>query len=464
MPENNTNSHITEKLTDFQGRFVEDVLSSHAKTSHVLVAQPGAGKRFTTVALISQLRHTGALNRALVLCPAALVSAWHESLQESLGQEGSVTVGRREFLELQSQKTKGDSFWPESAVIMSLDTAKREEIAQSLSTTSWGLVVVDEAHRVGGQRRRLVQSLVAGGCAGRLLLLTATPGDPWWTEMKVNTSVTDWAQDIEVWRKSQASQRITVDHEVVRYRRSDDEVAFLSALNELADEFPNNPAGRLTAEMLLRRASSSVFNLEQSLLRGLSNLQIEMDDELSLEPGHDPQVEESKAHPWQDLPDGVARTTALLEMLENVAADAKLTALQKLVNQLSSQQPDLRVCIFSSFADTATYLHSSLCELEMACHVVTGSIPMATRQEALSQFRQRGQILVGTTTCLEGFELSSVDSVIHYDLPREEEMEIRRGRYDRIGRTKACTAYAFVDESNALPFEADLLDRHGWRA
>jgi hypothetical protein len=71
----------------------------------------------------------------------------------------------------------GQSPWPERIVaIVSIDLAKREDVAVSLSTAKWDLIVIDEAHQLATPSgRRLLRGLVTS--AIRLLLETATPED-----------------------------------------------------------------------------------------------------------------------------------------------------------------------------------------------------------------------------------------------------------------------------------------------
>ena len=55
---------------------------------------------------------------------------------------------------------------------MSMDLAKREDMIGSISTITWGLIVIDESHLLTGQRKALFDRLINGKVARRALLLT----------------------------------------------------------------------------------------------------------------------------------------------------------------------------------------------------------------------------------------------------------------------------------------------------
>jgi superfamily II DNA/RNA helicase len=92
---------------------------------------------------------------------------------------------------------------------------------------------------------------------------------------------------------------------------------------------------------------------------------------------------------------------------------------------------------------------------------ITGRDSFAGRASIVEGFRHAGGLLVGTDAGMsEGIELRDVTHVIHYDLPTNPmTMEHRRGRVDRYGRTTPCTMYLFRDDSGAITFEAEVIDR-----
>ena len=66
-----------------------------------------------------------------------------------------------------------------------------------------------------------------------------------------------------------------------------------------------------------------------------------------------------------------------------------------------------------------------------------------------------GGVLVTTDAFLEGLSLANVPHVIYYDAPSNPRaLEMRRGRFDRFGRSSPCTLYLFEDGSGTMVAES----------
>jgi SNF2 family DNA or RNA helicase len=159
---------------------VYDYLLKLARVKFLLADDAGAGKTIMAGLLLRELKLRGLVERALVVCPANLTFQWQRELKEKFDEKFKVIKGA----EIRDQF--GMNQWMEqSQIITSLDLAKRSEILQGLQQAHWGLVIVDEAHRMSAadrehktQRYRLGELL--RDSSDHLLLLTATPhkGDP----------------------------------------------------------------------------------------------------------------------------------------------------------------------------------------------------------------------------------------------------------------------------------------------
>lgn len=448
------------RLVEFQAGFIDRFCQPGSERLHLLISPPGAGKHFTTVYLISRLFTSKSARRALVLCPAALVSAWHRNLADRMGPDSVTAVDRQFFLELQSRAASGESIWPETTAVISMDTAKRDDVASALCDTTWDLVVVDEAHQVAGQRRELVERLVHGSAAGRLLLLTAATRKTWWADLGTPVAVTDWTEDLRRWQRLLNTRKVAVEFRVIEYMRTADEVAFLQALDSFLKEMPQTQVGRLVGHTVLRSASSCLFNMEQTLLHIRSGLEAAEGPELLPEEDGESPKAGSSGDLWRQVPDCRSKVDGLLQHLESVVGDAKVVALQSLLAQVLGGAEDKRVCIISSYANTVRYLSTALQKLEGHLFAVTGDTSAQQRMKALRRFQECGHVLLATDASLQGTELSFVDTVVDYDLPyTRERMAQRRGRFARIGRTKSLTMYALMDRSGALPFERQLLQK-----
>jgi superfamily II DNA or RNA helicase len=158
---------------------VYDYLLKLGRVRFLLADDAGAGKTIMAGLLIRELKLRGLADRILVVCPANLAFQWQRELKEKFDEKFLVLRGgdiRDQF---------GINQWLEhTAVITSLDLAKRKEILPGLQQVHWDLVIVDEAHRMSSTSERKTERYRLGellrDSTDNILLLTATPhrGDP----------------------------------------------------------------------------------------------------------------------------------------------------------------------------------------------------------------------------------------------------------------------------------------------
>jgi len=149
----------------------------------LLADDPGAGKTIMAGLLIKELKLREAIERILILCPAALTIQWQDEMLRWFGEVFeiiSAPVDQQQLTNPWERRTQ---------VISSIDYAKQGEVRQRVSQQRWDLLVVDEAHKCaarttsGGlgrepkiastKRYDLVYRLTSE--VDHILLLTATP-------------------------------------------------------------------------------------------------------------------------------------------------------------------------------------------------------------------------------------------------------------------------------------------------
>lgn len=188
-------------LLPHQAQFALSFIEDEAEPYQELVAPVGVGKtRLASVIITFELEET-ANKRVLILAPASLLSQWQFELTSQLSSTAvgvkPLLVDRKTFLDLELNAAKGEPIWPASAIIlMSMDLAKREDIAPKLTNTKWDLVIVDESHLLTGKRESLFKELKTSGKVRRALLLTAST--PYLRGNAVKTiqlqDIVDWCQ------------------------------------------------------------------------------------------------------------------------------------------------------------------------------------------------------------------------------------------------------------------------------
>jgi len=154
-----------------------------ARLRFLLADDPGAGKTIMTGLLIKELKLRNALERILIIVPAALTIQWQDEMSRFFNEI---------FVIIDAEKDKQQlvNYWQkESQVLVSLDYAKQEGVREKVWAAGWDLVIVDEAHkcsaytktRIGRSpevkktRRYQLVEYFSSLPSCLLLLLTATP-------------------------------------------------------------------------------------------------------------------------------------------------------------------------------------------------------------------------------------------------------------------------------------------------
>lgn len=471
MEQTNLESLREAGLFPHQAQFIVDFLAPDSPPYQQLMAPTGAGKSNLVSVLADRLIAEHHAVRVLVLTGrVAFQMHFLDMLRKYVKSIPVIGIDRRAFRELEASVDVGLSPWDRPVVaVMTLDFAKQKDIADSLANVLWDLVVVDEAHRLTGQRKELIDRLIESGAIRRLLLVAAIPSADALSLPGLVT--TKWSRDIVDW-EGHPLFKTSRERRVVVYRRGSDEVDFLRNLKQLSKELIDDPVAALQRSLLLRVAASSLYAIEQSLLTQRNRLahgmpfpsviaERDLQSESTLE---ETDLEEAVDHSiWANPASALARITKLIEDLDGISSDEKLQSLLALVEKITTVSQTCRVCIFSSFIATVSYLYSSLGDAGTEVYQLTGSMSYEERNRAYHWFTETGGVLVASSVATTGLDLAHADVGINYDLPASRlEMEQRWGRIDRLGRTGPCIMYAFKDMSGVIPLEAEALRLHGF--
>ena len=470
-------------LLPFQARIALNFLKSEDKRYWEVVAPLGTGKTRLAVALIAHELKESANKRILVLAPTrTLLIGWQSELL-SFGSPFTAQacspriVDRKTYLELESSVPVGQSPWPIPAIIlMSIDLAKREDMAANLSSVPWDLVIFDESHILIGKRKTLFDRLTESGAIRRALLLTAVetqlPSD-------VVTKVRVGYENVIDWNGQPVFVSFEKKVKPVYYRRTEEEQSFLGELQAFADQLAKKwPYGKWQKKIILQVASSSIYATEGTLRR-LADSWRPMRNKIS----HGmPWVDEDFKRvqrqlsmvaddPWvvnelfgnrtiqaEEFLILYQKLESLLRQMEEIEADPKLDALIAYVRERRKSKEKPYFCIWSSFANTVEYLSSSVQDLGMPVYSLTSALELVERMRKLETFRKNGGVLFLTEVASEGLSLQYVEECINYDLPTDPRMfEQRWGRFIRFGRKTEFKMVVFIDQSKALFWEEEQL-------
>jgi SNF2 family DNA or RNA helicase len=278
-------------------------------------------------------------------------------------------------------------------------TSYNRERFEDLLAAGWDLVIVDEAHRLGGSTDQVARYKLGQGLAEAvpyLLLLSATPHQG----------------------KTDAFHRL------------------FSLLDPEA--FPDS--GSVTPERVRPDEWADLDGQEQldtllaTRLTALQNERAEV----------------------QRLLDAALRC-------EQAGPDAKTEALLEWIYQLQQEEsdPELKILIFTEFVSTQEMLQQFLKERGFTVVCLHGSMNMDERTRVQGAFATNVRMLISTDAGGEGLNLQFCHVVINYDIPwNPMRLEQRIGRVDRIGQDHTGRAVNFVLQDSVEHRVREVLEKN----
>ncbi|MBW2037755.1 MAG: DEAD/DEAH box helicase, partial [Deltaproteobacteria bacterium] len=384
-------------------------------------------------------------------------------------------------------------------VIVSMDSVKppsntngmNKSRFEDLISAGWDLIIVDEAHRLGGSTDQVARYKLGQGLAGAapyMLLLSATPHQGKTDQFRRLMSLIDpqaFPDERSISRDRvqpyviRTEKRQAIDAEgkpLFKPRRTElvpvswkeehyDQRLLYEAVTEYVREGYNqamlqkrNYIGFLMI-LMQRLVVSSTRAIRTTLERRLEALK-EPEEQLSLffsfneedwvELDGQEQVDallKSKIKALDNERDEVELLLELAKRCESKGPDAKAEALLDWIYKLQAEEgdPDLKVLIFTEFVSTQEMLYEFLTERGFNVVCLNGSMNMEERKKVQDAFSKDARILISTDAGGEGLNLQFCHVVINYDIPwNPMKLEQRIGRVDRIGQSSIVRAINFV--------------------
>jgi superfamily II DNA or RNA helicase len=490
---------------------------------YLLADEVGLGKTIEAGLIMRELKLRGLVRRTLVVSPKGIANQWLAEMQTHFNEQFQLVLSDDigTLHRLVSDADHRSSAWSMfDQVIVSLDSVKpidkrrgwtAERVAEynrsrfeDMITADWDLVIVDEAHRIGGStdqvaRYKLGQGLVEA--SPYVLFLSATPhqgktdafhrlmnllDDKVFPDMesvsrdRIGPYVirTEKRKAIDVdgkpLFKPRRTQMVPVTWETRHHlqqllyemvtdyvregynqalREKKHHIGFLMILMQRL-VVSSTRAIRTTLE---RRLAVLKDGEQQACLR-LSELEngaesSENYDEFYDMDGQELLDELLKSHMSAMQIEGSHVETLLDAAVrcEQAGPDAKAEALVEWIYklQVDENEPDLKVLIFTEFVSTQQMLKEFLEGRGISVVTLNGSMDMDERLQAQEAFQKSHRVLVSTDAGGEGLNLQFCHVVINYDIPwNPMRLEQRIGRVDRIGQLKTVKAINFIFEDS----------------
>ncbi|MCA2972179.1 MAG: DEAD/DEAH box helicase [Acidobacteriaceae bacterium] len=477
----------------------------------LLADEVGLGKTIEAGLIVKELKLRGLIRRVLVVAPKGLVSQWAAEMRTHFGEEFRLLLPS-DFPAFR-RVAGNDNVWKMyDQIVCPMDAVKpidsrrgwsKEQLSEynrdrfeDLLAANWDLIVIDEAHRLGGMTDQVARFKLGQGLAESapyLLLLTATPHQGKTDSFHRLISLLDktaFPDPSSVSRERlepylvRTEKRKAIDAEgdpLFKPRRTqlvpvhwNDRHVLQRQLYEAISEYvrigynqaireKKNYVGFLLI-LMQRLVTSSTRAIRTTLERRLAMLQAP-EEQLSLfPPGFDPPGFDGD---WPDM-DGQEQIEALLRMrtkalrneraevellldlarrTEATAADAKAEALLEWIYQLQQEEsdPDLKILLFTEFVPSQEMLRDFLADRGFSVACLNGSMDLDSRRQVLQAFAGEVRILISTDAGGEGLNLQFCHVVVNFDIPwNPMRLEQRIGRVDRIGQSHVVRALNFV--------------------
>ncbi len=483
-----------------------EVLDRVVREHHMrllLADEVGLGKTIEAGLVIRELKLRRKVKRILIVAPKGLLHQWANELALHFGESFRVVGGE--------DLRGGHDVWSQhDQLIVSQDGIKplarrrgweTECIAQynqqryeAVMAAGWDLIVIDEAHRLGGNtetvaRYRLGQGLAAA--APYLLLLTATPHQGKSDQFRRLLGLLDAERFAEqenlspelvrpyVVRTAKRAavnadgaslfqprqvEMVVVDWESPRY-------AIQRELYEAVTLYVQQGYRRAVAAkaftetflliLMQRMVTSSPAAVERALRRRISTMETSAEEEdwtISEEEEVEAALDDA----------GSLRDRTSIEALVQLASqavqspDARVDRLIALIDDIRhGESSETKFLIFTEFLPTQELLAHVLINYGYQVSILNGQMSIAERLRMQDEFRQASQFLISTDAGGEGLNLQFAHVVVNYDLPwNPMRIEQRIGRVDRIGQRHLVRAFNFsIKDTVEFRVQEVLLDK-----
>jgi superfamily II DNA or RNA helicase len=497
------------------------------RVRYLLADEVGLGKTIEAGLVMRELKLRGLVRRTLVVSPKGIATQWVAEMQTHFNEQFQLVLGD-DIGTLQRLAPGADhrsSAWSMfDQVIVSLDSVKpmdkrrgwtAERVAEynrsrfeDLITAGWDLVIVDEAHRLGGSTDQVARYKLGKGLAEAapyVLLLSATPhqGKTDAFHRLMNLLDDDAFPDMDSVSRDRVApyvirteKRKAIDADgkpLFKPRRTQmAPVAWESRhqlqqlLYEAVTDYVREGYNQALREkkrhigflmiLMQRLVVSSTRAIRTTLERRLAALKdgeqqaslrlAELENGAEGSESPDDEIAELYDMDGQELLDELLKShvsalqsegshvETLLEAAvrcEQAGPDAKAEALIEWIYKLQAEEnePDLKVLIFTEFVPTQQMLKEFLEARGISVVTLNGSMAMEERGVAQDAFRKSHRVLVSTDAGGEGLNLQFAHVIINYDIPwNPMRLEQRIGRVDRIGQPKKVRAINFVFEDS----------------
>lgn len=484
---------------------------SRDRIRYLLADEVGLGKTIEAGLILRELKLRGMVRRVLVVAPKSLVRQWQAEMRLHFGEvfrfvEPSELAAFRQWRDNGAQGD--DNLWRmHDQVICSLDSVKPiegrrgwslEQLAtynrerfEDLISAGWDLVIIDEAHRLGGSTEQVARYKLGAALAEAapyLLLLSATPHQgktdqfmrlmqlldreafpdegsidrdrvrPFVIRTEKRAAIDAEGQPLfkprstrlhpVAWQERHAAQRRLYEAvtDYVRHGYNQAMAAkqrHISFLMILMQRLVTSSTAAIRATLEKRQALLDAPQAQANLFEAVDPDEwAELDGQSQLDIA-------VQAGGWEREKSEVEMLLDLARETERQGTDAKAEALLELIYKLQQEEndPQLKVLVFTEFVPTQAMLAEFLESRGFSVALLNGGMDLDARTRAQQAFSRDVRILISTDAGGEGLNLQFCHVIVNFDMPwNPMRLEQRIGRVDRIGQPHVVRAINLVLE------------------
>lgn len=481
----------------------------HDRIRYLLADEVGLGKTIEAGLVLRELKLRGRAKRILVVAPKGLVRQWQAEMRQHFGEpfhfvDPSSLAALRQW---RGDSAEDNAWRMHDQVICALDSVKplesrrgwsleqiqtyNRERFEDLVSAAWDLVIIDEAHRMGGSTEQVARYKLGAALAEAspyLLLLSATPHqgktDQFMRLMQLLDRDTfpdagsvsrERVQPFVIRTEKRAAinaegqplfrPRLTRLHAVAWQARHAAQQQLYEAVTDYVRHGYNQALAAKQRHvgflmiLMQRLVTSSTAAIRATLEKRQAVLdtpqtQARLFDTLSPDEWADldgeAQVDLALQANGLELEKSEVETLlALARSTEAAGTDAKAESLLELIYKLQQEEgdPALKVLVFTEFVPTQAMLTDYLESRGFTVATLNGGMDMEARTRTLQTFAGDARVLISTDAGGEGLNLQFCHVIVNFDMPwNPMRIEQRIGRVDRIGQKHVVRALNFVLE------------------
>ena len=394
-------------LFPFQSDAVDFI---HRNQGRVILADDmGLGK---TIESLAWVRERPDLSSILIVCPASVVYKWEREIKKWLGEQETTAVIRTG-----TQKLPDVRFLIMSYAIM---VSKQQELAR----TKWGVIILDEAHKIKSptsQRSRSAHSLNFEN----VLMLTGTPMlnrpmelfsllkllNPveWNNFFQYGIRYCDGHKNYFGWDFTGASNISELKTRLTKYmiRRTK---------KEILEQLPDLTRTRIPVEVRRTEIMQALESLKHWL-------------------------KENGRESRENRAEAMVRLTKLRQAI----GLAKAPVVVEMVEDILEQDESQKVVVYAVHHSVVDYLENALKKWKVS--TITGEVSQEERQKRIDAFqnKQNPRVMIISSAGGEGIDLFRADKIIFcersWTSSEEEQVE---ARLHRMGQKSAVEAIYLI--------------------